>query len=103
MNSELDEQQKLVFELKDKLQTMETEEKDLTEKVRTLETKVVVKDLQAKVKVKSEAINQLHSKVEELEKKLNIETESPGEEEVQLAQPEEVAPRQKEEKARRFF
>jgi hypothetical protein len=109
MNPELEEQQKLVFDLKEKLQSMETEEKDLTEKVRVLETKLVVQDLQGKVKVKSEAIDQLRSKVEELEEKLKSnkkpETEEalPKDEEMQLVQPQEVAPPQEEEKTRRFF
>lgn len=108
MNSELEEQQKLVFDLKENLQSMETEEKDLIEKVRILETKLVVQDLQSKVKVKSESIGQLRSKVEELEEKLRTsekpeteEASSEGEE-IQLAQPEEVETPQ-EEKTRRFF
>jgi predicted nucleotidyltransferase component of viral defense system len=94
MNPELEEQQKLVCELKDQLQSMEKEEKELTEKVRILETKLVVQDLQDKIKVKSEAINQLRSKATELEEKLRSKRATPVQEQIQPAPLKEETPRQ---------
>jgi len=94
MNPELEEQQKLVCELKDQLQSMEKEEKKLTENVRLLETKLVVQDLQDKIKVKSEAINQLRNKATELEEKLRSKTLTPVEEQIQPEPLKEETPRQ---------
>lgn len=94
MNPELEEQQKLVCELKDQLQSIEKEEKELTENVRLLETKLVVQDLQEKIKVKSEAINQLRNKATELEEKLRFKTATPVQEQMQPEPTKEEAPRQ---------
>jgi len=94
MNPQLEEQQKLVCDLKDQLQSMEIEEKELTEKVRTLETKLVVQDLQDKIKVKSEAISQLRSKATELEEKLKSKTTTQVQEQIQPAPSHEETPRQ---------
>lgn len=94
MSSELEEQQRRVYELKEQLQSMEKDEKDLTEKVRILETKVVVQDLQDKIKVKSEAIDQLRFKAKELEGKLRSEKASPAGEQVQIAETQEQKPRE---------
>jgi hypothetical protein len=95
MNLELEEQQKLACELKERLQSMEKEERELNEKVRILETKLVVHDLRNKVKVKNEALNQLRSKVGELEEKLKTK-EVPVVEHIQ-------SPPLQEEKPRQFF
>jgi len=94
MNPQLEEQQKLVCELKDQLQSMEMEEKELTEKVRTLETKLVVQDLQDKIKVKSEAISQLRSKAIELEEKLRSKEAPQVQEQIQPVPSHEETPRQ---------
>lgn len=94
MSAKLEEQQRLVYELKERFQSMEQEEKDLNEKARILETKLVVKDLQEKIKVKSEAINQLHDRVKELEGKLGPEETVPAEEQAQMNTPPEKKPRQ---------
>lgn len=94
MSAELEEQQRLVYELKEQYQSMEQEEKDLNEKTRILETKLVIKDLREKIKVKSEAINQLHSRVKELEGKLGPEETISTEEQAQMNTPPERKPRQ---------
>jgi len=94
MSAELEEQQRLVYELKEQYRSMEQEEKDLNEKTRILETKLVVEDLREKIKVKSEAINQLHSRVKELEGKLRPEETIPTEEQAQMNTPPERKPRQ---------
>ena len=94
MSAELEEQQRLVYELKEQYRSMEQEEKDLNEKTRILETKLVVEDLREKIKLKSEAINQLHSRVKELEGKLGPEETIPTEEQAQMNTPPERKPRQ---------
>ena len=96
MSAKLEEQQRLVYELKEQFQSMEQEEKDLNEKSRILEAKLVVKDLREKIKVKSEAINQLHNRVKELEGKLGSGETVPAKEQAQMNTPPE-------EKPRRFF
>ena len=94
MSAELEEQQRLVYELKEQYKSMEQEEKDLNEKTRILEAKLVVEDLREKIKVKSEAINQLHSRVKELEGKLGSEETISTEEQAQMNTPPERKPRQ---------
>ena len=96
MSAKLEEQQRLVYELKEQFQSMEQEEKDLNEKSRILEAKLVVKDLREKIKVKSEAINQRPNRVKELEGKLGPEETVPEKEPAQVNTPPE-------EKPRRFF
>lgn len=96
MSAKLEEQQRLVYELKEQFQSMEQEEKDLNEKSRILEAKLVIKDLREKIKVKSEAINQLRNRVKELEGKLGSKETVPAKEQAQMNTPPE-------EKPRRFF
>ncbi len=105
MNSELEEQQTIVRELKEQLQLMEKDEKELTEKVKLLETKLVVQDLRAKIKAKRDTITRLRNRATELEEKLKSTTPTtieeqiqpmptPVEEQIQPTPPQEEAPRQ---------
>ena len=50
MSHELEEQQRLAYELREQLKSMEIEERTLDEKVKTLEAKLVVQDLLEQVK-----------------------------------------------------
>lgn len=70
MNQELEEQQRIAVELKDQLQSLETERHTLTEKINVVEAKLEVHDLQSKVQVKRAVIDQLKGKLSELEEKL---------------------------------
>jgi hypothetical protein len=94
MSQELEEQQRLASNLKEQLQSMEDEERMLTEKIRVLDAKLVVQELQDKVKVKSEGINQLRDRVKMLEEKLRSPQKAPVEEQPQIISPEEKAQRQ---------
>jgi len=70
MNSEIEEQQRLASQFKDQLSSMEEEERRLNERIMLLEAKLVVQELQNKVKVKRDVINQLQTRISELEAKL---------------------------------
>jgi len=70
---------------------MEEEEKRLQEKIGVLDAKLVVQELQEKVKVKSEAINQLRNKVKELETRLKTR-EAPAKESNEIVMPKEEKP-----------
>ena len=70
MSHELEEQQRLAYELREQLKSMEIEERTLDEKVKTLEAKIVVQDLLEQVKAKREVLNQLRNRIEELESKI---------------------------------
>lgn len=70
MNPEIEEQQRLASQFKDQLSSMEEEERRLNERIMMLEAKLVVQELQSKVKVKRDVINQLQNRISELEAKL---------------------------------
>ncbi len=70
MNPEIEEQQRLASQFKDQLSSMEEEERRLNERIMLLEAKLVVQELQSKVKVKRDVINQLQNRINELEAKL---------------------------------
>ena len=94
MSHELEEQQRLAVSLKEQLQSMEDEERMLTERIRVVEAKLVVQELQDKVRVKGEAIDQLRDRVKMLEEKLRTPKKSSAEEQPQIITPEEKAQRQ---------
>jgi len=73
MNSELEEQQRLAYELTEQLKSMEDEEKTLLEKVKVIEAKLQVQGLLERVEAKRVTVNQLRNRISELER----ETEEP--------------------------
>lgn len=110
MNPQIEEQQRRASDLKEQLRSLETEEKQLNERVQLLETKLEVQGLEGKVKVKNDALDQLRSKVADLESRMKSGKEAPAPAQVQVNVPEkeeptaqvQVSPPQ-EERQRRFF
>ncbi len=94
MNSELEEQQRLAYELTEQLKSMEDDEKNLLERVKVLEAKLQVQGLLEKVEAKRVVVNQLRNRISELEGRLKKREGPPVEE--QVAQPQE-------EKVRKHF
>lgn len=94
MSREIEEQQGLTYELKEQLRSLEPERVRITEQIRILEAKLVVEELRDKVRVKTEEINQLRAKKQELEEKLKSREKTPAsEEQVQFAPSQEEPPR----------
>jgi len=90
MSREIEEQQGLTYELKEQLRSLEPERVRITEQIRILEAKLVVEELRDKVRVKTEEINQLRAKKQELEEKLKSREKTPApEEQVQFAPSQE--------------
>jgi predicted nuclease with TOPRIM domain len=111
MNPEIEEQQRRASDLKEQLRSLESDEKQLNEKVKLLETRLEVQGLEGKVKVKSDVIDQLRSKVSELEGRLTSGGTPPEPAAVQVNAPEKVTSSTEEiqvnppqeERQRRFF
>ena len=70
MTQELEEQQSIAIELKEQLQVLEVERQAITDKINVAEAKLEVHNLRNKVNVKRAVVNQLKSKLTELEEKL---------------------------------
>ena len=70
MSKELEEQQRLTYELKDQLRSLEADRIRITEQIRIIEAKLMVQELRDAVRVKTEAIKELRVKKQELEEKL---------------------------------
>jgi predicted nuclease with TOPRIM domain len=91
MSQELEEQQRISRELKEQLRSLEAERVRITEQIRIIEAKLLVQELRNKVKVKTEEINQLRVRKQELEERLESKETTPViEEQIQ------VTPRQEE-------
>ena len=102
MNQELEEQQRIAVELKDQLQTLETERSTLTEKINIVEAKLEVHELRNKVQLKKAVVNQLKGKLTELEEKLN-QKGSPQETTIIEEQPHIESKQEAVNAQRRFF
>ncbi|MCW4052227.1 MAG: hypothetical protein NWE78_03320 [Candidatus Bathyarchaeota archaeon] len=70
MSKELEEQQRITYELKDQLRSLEADRIRITEQIRIIEGKLVVQELRDAVRVKTEAIKELRVKKQKLEEKL---------------------------------
>lgn len=90
LNSELEEQQRLAYELTEQIKSMEDDEKNLLERVKVLEAKLQVQGLLEKVEAKRVVVNQLRNRVSELEGRLKNREGSPLQEQVAPPQEEKV-------------
>jgi predicted nuclease with TOPRIM domain len=95
MSQELEEQQRIAAELKERLQSLETERLNVIEKIRVAEAKIEVQELRDKLKIKSEAVSQLRDKLKELEERLKIQEPTIVEEQTQVTPQQEEKPRQR--------
>ena len=97
MSQELDEQQRITYELREQLRSLEAERVRINELIKILEAKLVVQDLREEVRVKTEIVNQLRIRRQELEEKL-------GRSEVVPASETQIQPTpNQEEPSREFF
>jgi len=94
MSKEIEDQQRLTHEFKEQLRSLEAERVRITEQINILEAKLVVQEMRDKVRVKTEEINQLRAKKQELEEKLKSREKIPApEEHVQFVPSQEELPR----------
>ncbi|MCW3985399.1 MAG: hypothetical protein NWE91_03185 [Candidatus Bathyarchaeota archaeon] len=92
MSQEFEEQQRLAYELKEQLKSLEEEERSLIERVKILEAKLEVQDLLDKVRAKRETNGQLRNRIKELEERLKSQEKPPIQ--AQLASQQEGIPRE---------
>jgi len=92
MSQEFEEQQRLAYELKEQLKSLEDEEKSLIERVKILEAKLEVQNLLDKVRAKRETNGQLRDRIKELEERLKSREKPPIQ--AQLASQQEGIPRE---------
>lgn len=71
MSLELEEQQRIAYELKEQLRSLEADRMRITEQIRVIEAKLVVQELRVRVKLKSDEVDQLRKKKRELEERLH--------------------------------
>lgn len=71
MSLELEEQQRIAYDLKEQLRSLEADRVRITEQIRVIEAKLVVQELRVKVKLKGDEVSQLRKKKQELEERLN--------------------------------
>lgn len=95
MSQELEEQQRIIVELREKLQYLETERLTITEKIKVAEAKIEAQELQEKVKIKSVVVDQLRIKLSELENKLRPEESAVIEEAPQIVEQQEEQARER--------
>lgn len=97
MSQELEEQQRLTYELKEQLQSLGADRVRITEQMRILEAKLVVQELRNQVTVMAEENNQLRARKQKLQEKLESQektsTSEEAEEQVQFAPSQEEPPR----------
>jgi len=90
MSQELEEQQRLSYELKEQLRSLEADRVRITEQIGIIEAKLLVQELRNKVRVKTEEINQLRVRKQELEERLKSgEKTSVPEEQMHIAPSQE--------------
>jgi predicted nuclease with TOPRIM domain len=77
MSLELEEQQRVAYDLKEQLRSLEADRVRITEQIRIIEAKLLVQELRVKVKVKSEEVDQLRRKKQELEERLHSDASPP--------------------------
>lgn len=77
MSKELEEQQRITYELKDQLRSLEADRIRITEQIRIIEAKLVVQELRDAVRVKTQVIKELRVKKQELEEKLRSRESPP--------------------------
>jgi hypothetical protein len=70
MSQDLEEQQRLTHELKEQLRTLEDDRLRITQQIGILEAKLMVQELRDKVRIKTEVVNELQARKQELEEKL---------------------------------
>ena len=75
MSEELEEQQRITYELKDKLRSLEADRVCITEQIKILEAKLLVQELLGKIKVATEENDRLQAKKQELERRLESHQE----------------------------
>lgn len=94
MSKDLEEQQRITYELKDQLRSLEADRIRITEQIRIIEAKLVVQELRDAVKVKTEVIKELRVKKQELEEKLRSrESPPPAQEQIAFQSTQEENPR----------
>lgn len=97
MSQELEEQQRLTYELKEQLRSLGADRVRITEQMRILEAKLVVQELRNQVTVMAEENNQLRARKQKLQEKLESQektsTSEEAEEQVQFAPSQEEPPR----------
>lgn len=94
MSLELEEQQRIAYDLKEQLRSLEADRVRITEQIRIIEAKLLVQELRVKVKVKSEEVDQLRRKKQELEERLQSgRSTPPGGAQVQAAPRPQDPPR----------
>lgn len=97
MSQELEEQQRLTDELKEQLRSLEADRIRITEQIKILEAKLVVRELRNQVKVRTEENNQLQARKQKLKEKLESQEETSTSEEaegqIQAAPSQEEPPR----------
>lgn len=97
MSQELEEQQRLTYELKEQLRSLGADRVRITEQMRILEAKLVVQELRNQVTVMAEENNQLRARKQKLQEKLESQektsTSEEAEEQVQFAPRQEEPPR----------
>jgi predicted RNase H-like nuclease (RuvC/YqgF family) len=69
--NEIEDLQKKKAELEFQLHSIEEKEKTLEEKARLLEEKLAIQQLEQKLKIKTETVEKLESRINELEQNLN--------------------------------
>jgi|GEM_PF-1499027 predicted RNase H-like nuclease (RuvC/YqgF family) len=72
---EIEDLQKKKAELEFQLRSLEEKEKTLEERARLLEEKLAIKELEQKLRIKTESIEKLESRIGELEQRLNLSAE----------------------------
>lgn len=95
MSQELEEQQRIVVELRERLQSLETERHIISEKIQVAEAKIEAQELQEKVKIKSDVVDQLRVKLRNLEEKLRSGEPTIIQEQPQTVQQEEEQPQER--------
>ena len=73
---EIEDLQKKKAELEFQLHSIEEKEKTLEERARLLEEKLAIQQLEEKLRLKMEAVENLEARINELERKLKRETET---------------------------
>ena len=103
MSQELEDQQRIVVELRERLQSLETERHSITEKIKVAEAKIEAQELHEKVKIKSEVVDQLRVKLRDLEEKLRSEEPTIIQEQPHAVQQQEEQSREEQLRERTFF
>ncbi len=96
MSQELEEQERVTHELKEKLRSLESDRVSINEQIKILEAKLLVQELRGKIRAAVDENMRLQAKKQELEKKLESQREV-------LASREHMRVAANQEPPRKFF